>query len=172
MADQTATELVLSHQNWTSFLQAMARLYKYPYHEQLMIYAQRPDATACASYEIWNNQMRRYVQRGRRGIALIDTTRDNPEIKYVFDVSDTGVRPNSRTPYLFQFRPEHEQTVTDALADRFGIGPGNNLPDFIEEIANWLADDYWAKNKEDILRNIDGSYISDYDEEKHPVCVP
>ena len=165
MADKAASELVLSHQNWTSFLQAMARLYKYPYHEQLMIYAQRPDATACASYEIWNNQMRRYVQRGRRGIALIDTTGDNPEIKYVFDVSDTGVRPNSRTPYLFQFRPEHEQTVTDALADRFGIGPGNNLPDFIEEIANWLADDYWAENKEDILRNIDGSYISDYDEE-------
>ena len=165
MADQTAASLVLSHENWTSFLQAMARLYKYPYHEQLMIYAQRPDATACASYEIWNNQMRRYVQRGRRGIVLIDTNGDNPEIKYVFDVSDTGVRPNSRTPYLFQFRPEHEQTVTDALADRFGIGPGNNLPDFIEEIANWLADDYWAKNKEDILRNIDGSYISDYDEE-------
>ena len=165
MADQTAASLVLSHENWTSFLQAMARLYKYPYHEQLMIYAQRPDATACASYEIWNNQMRRYVQRGRRGIALIDTTGDNPEIKYVFDVSDTGVRPNSRTPYLFQFRPEHEQTVTDALADRFGIGPGNNLPDFIEEIANWLADDYWAENKEDILRNIDGSYIADYDEE-------
>ena len=165
MADQTAADLVQSHQNWTSFLQAMAKLYKYPYHEQLMIYAQRPDATACASYEIWNNQMRRYVQRGRRGIALIDTTGDNPEIKYVFDVSDTGVRPNSRTPYLFQFRPEHEQTVTDALADRFGIGPGNNLPDFIEEIANWLADDYWAENKEDILRNIDGSYISDYDEE-------
>ena len=165
MADQAAVSLVQSHQNWTSFLQTMARLYKYPYHEQLMIYAQRPDATACASYEIWNNQMRRYVQRGRRGIALIDTTGDNPEIKYVFDVSDTGVRPNSRTPYLFQFRPEHEQTITDALADRFGIGPGNNLPDFIEEIANWLADDYWAENKEDILRNIDGSYISDYDEE-------
>ena len=166
MADQTASELVLNHQKWTSFLQAMARLYKYPYHEQLMIYAQRPDATACASYEIWNNQMRRYVRRGRRGIALIDTTGDNPEIKYVFDVSDTGIRPNSRTPYLFQFRQEHEQAVTNALADRFGIGPGNNLPDFIEEIANWLADDYWAENKEDILRNIDGSYISDYDEEK------
>ena len=165
MADQTAASLILSHENWTSFLQTMARLYKYPYHEQLMIYAQRPDATACASYEIWNNQMQRYVQRGRRGIALIDTSGDNPEIKYVFDVSDTGVRPNSRTPYLFQFRPEHEQTVTDALVDRFGIGPGNNLPDFIEEIANWLADDYWAENKEDILRNIDGSYISDYDEE-------
>ena len=165
MADQTAASLILSHENWTSFLQTMARLYKYPYHEQLMIYAQRPDATACASYEIWNNQMQRYVQRGRRGIALIDTTGDNPEIKYVFDVSDTGVRPNSRTPYLFQFRPEHEQTVTAALVDRFGIGPGNNLPDFIEEIANWLADDYWAENKEDILRNIDGSYISDYDEE-------
>ena len=165
MADQTAAELVLSHQNWTSFLRSMARLYKYPYHEQLMIYAQRPDATACASYEIWNNQMRRYVQRGRRGIAHIDTTGDNPEIKYVFDVSDTGVRPNSRTPYLFQFRQEHEQAVTDALADRFGIGPGNNLPDFIEEIANWQADEYWAANKEDILRNIDGSYISDYDEE-------
>lgn len=128
MADQTAAELVLSHQNWTSFLRSMARLYKYPYHEQLMIYAQRPDATACASYEIWNQQMRRYVQRGRRGIALIDTSGDNPEIRYVFDITDTGVRPNSRTPYLFQFREEHEMAVTNALTEQFGICKvGNQL---------------------------------------------
>ena len=158
MADQTAASLVLSHENWTSFLQAMARLYKYPYHEQLMIYAQRPDATACASYEIWNNQMRRYVQRGRRGIALIDTTGDNPEIKYVFDVSDTGVRPNSRTPYLFQFREEHELAVTFALTERFEVDDARNLPDLIEEIVNWTMADYWDAHGQDILRIVEAAH--------------
>ena len=98
LADHTARQLTGSLQTWTSFLDTAARLYKYPYHEQLMIYAQRPDATACADYDLWNNTMRRYVRRGSRGIALIDTSGDDPKIKYVFDVSDTGGGERSRRP--------------------------------------------------------------------------
>ena len=98
MADHTAGQITGSYQKWTAFLTTAARLYKYPYNEQLMIFAQRPEATACAEYDLWNNQMRRYVRRGSKGIALIDTTGDNPKLRYVFDVSDTGGGENSRRP--------------------------------------------------------------------------
>jgi len=100
MADHAATQITGSHKNWTDFLTTAARLYKYPYHEQLMIYAQRPDATACAEYELWNEQMRRYVRRGSKGIALIDASGDKPRLRYVFDIADTGGGENSRRPFL------------------------------------------------------------------------
>ena len=96
LAEQTAQQLTWDIAAWTGFLKTASRLYKYPYHEQLLIYAQRPDATACAGYDLWNNTMRRYVKRGSHGIALLDTTRDRPQIKYVFDISDTGGGEHSR----------------------------------------------------------------------------
>ena len=90
LADSTAREITGSYQQWTAFLTTAARLYKYPYHEQLMIFAQRPDATACAEYDLWNNRMGRYVRRGSKGIALVDHRGNYPQVRYVFDVSDTG----------------------------------------------------------------------------------
>ena len=165
LADQTAVQVTSSYQNWTAFLQTMARLYKYPYHEQLMIYAQRPDATACADYDTWNKQMRRYVRGKNTGIALIDTSGDNPELKYVFDVSDTRGGKNARYPYLFQFREEHELAVTHALIDRFEVDGARPLPDLIEEIVNWTMADYWDAHGQDILRIVDGSFLEEYDEE-------
>ena len=143
----------------------MARLYKYPYHEQLMIFAQRPDATACADYDTWNKQMHRYVRGKNTGIALIDTSGDNPELKYVFDVADTRGGKNARYPYLFQFREEHELAVTHALTDRFEVGDARTLPDLIEEIVNWTMADYWDTHGQDILRIVDGSFLEEYDEE-------
>ena len=165
LADQTAVQITSSYQNWTAFLQTMARLYKYPYHEQLMIFAQRPDATACAGYDTWNKQMRRYVRGKNTGIALIDTSGDNPELKYVFDVADTRGGKNARYPYLFQFREEHELAVTHALTDRFEVGDARTLPDLIEEIVNWTMADYWDAHGQDILRIVDGSFLEEYDEE-------
>ena len=165
LANQTAVQVTGSYQDWTAFLRTMARLYKYRYHEQLMIHAQRPDATACATYEIWNKQMHRYVRGKNTGIALIDTSGDNPKLKYVFDVSDTQGGANARYPYLFQFRQEHELAVTNALMRHFDIGSASTLPDLIEEISDHQANAYWDANKEDILHNIDGSFISEYDEE-------
>ena len=96
MADRTAEQITGSYQKWTAFLTTAARLYKYPYNEQLMIFAQRPEATACAEYDLWNKQMRRYVRRGSKGIALVDTSSDQPKLRYVFDVSDTSGGENSR----------------------------------------------------------------------------
>ena len=115
MADRTAEQITGSYQKWTAFLTTAARLYKYPYNEQLMIFAQRPEATACAEYDLWNKQMRRYVRRGSKGIALVDTSSDQPKLRYVFDVSDTSGGENSRRPYLWEYRQEHRGVVSAAL---------------------------------------------------------
>ena len=127
LADHMATQITGSYQSWTEFLTAASRLYKYPYHEQLMIYAQRPDATACADYELWNKQMGRYVRRGAKGIALIDNSGDNPKLKYVFDMADTRTTDRSRSPYLWEYRPEHEQTVSAALEERFAVSNDGSI---------------------------------------------
>ena len=100
LADHATHQITSSYQEWTGFLAMMGRIYKYPYREQLMIYAQRPDATACASYELWSKQMRRYVMQGARGIALIDTSTGENKVRYVFDVSDTREKENARRPWL------------------------------------------------------------------------
>ena len=107
MADKVATQLTGSWQEWAGFLTTASRLYKYPFHEQLMIYAQRPDATACAEYDLWNEKMGRYVRRGSKGIALVDDSGDRPRLRYVFDISDTGTREHSRTPWLWQLEERH-----------------------------------------------------------------
>ena len=98
MADEAQRQITGSYRGWTGFLTTAARLYKYPYAEQVMIHAQRPDATACAEYDFWNEKMGRYVRRGSKGIALIDSSGERPRLRYVFDVSDTGGRefPKSR----------------------------------------------------------------------------
>ncbi len=164
MADHAATQITASHESWTDFLKTAARLYKYPYHEQLMIYAQRPDATACAGYELWNEKMRRYIRRGSRGIALIDTSGDRPRIRYVFDISDTGSRDDSRHPFLWQYRPEHEDAVTAALEQEYEVSGKEGLADQLEQIAGQMANEYWQEHQYDILHTVDGSFLEEYDE--------
>ena len=164
MASYTATHLTDSWQKWTAFLTTASRLYKYPFHEQLMIFAQRPDATACAEYDLWNDTMRRYVRRGSKGIALVDNSREKPRLRYVFDISDTGLRKNSRHPFLWELRPEHEAAVAQALTERFGAPPENNLAEQLESIAAQLVSEYWVEHKRDILDIVDGSFLEGYDE--------
>ena len=164
MASYTATHVTDSWQEWTAFLTTAARLYKYPFHEQLMIFAQRPDATACAEYDLWNDTMRRYVRRGSKGIALVDNSREKPRLRYVFDISDTGLRKNSRHPFLWELRPDHEAEVTAALEQRFGVQPEHNLADQLETIAAQLVSEYWVEHKQDILDIVDGSFLEGYDE--------
>ena len=164
MASYTATHLTDSWQRWTAFLTTASRLYKYPFHEQLMIFAQRPDATACAEYDLWNDTMRRYVRRGSKGIALVDNSREKPRLRYVFDISDTGLRKNSRHPFLWELRPEHEAAVAQALTERFGAQPENNLVEQLESIAAQLVSEYWVEHKRDILDIVDGSFLEGYDE--------
>lgn len=164
MAEQAARQLTGSRERWTAFLTTAARLYKYPYDEQLLIFAQRPEATACAEYGFWNEKMRRYVRRGSEGIALIDASGSKPRLRYVFDVSDTGGGENSRRPFLWELRPEHEDAVSAMLEREYDVPGDKGLSDQVERIAAQMADEYWQDNKHDILYIIDDSYLEDYDE--------
>ncbi len=164
MADRTAEQITGSYQKWTAFLTTAARLYKYPYNEQLMIFAQRPEATACAEYDLWNKQMRRYVRRGSKGIALVDTSSDQPKLRYVFDVSDTSGGENSRRPYLWEYRQEHREVVSAALEQRFDVSGESGFADQLERVAAQLVDEYWHDNRRDIVGIVDGSFLEDYDE--------
>ena len=162
LADRMATQITGSYQSWTDFLTTAARLYKYPYHEQLMIYAQRPEATACADYELWNKRMGRYVRRGAKGIALIDHSGDTPKLKYVFDVADTRTTERSRSPYLWEFRPEHEQVVSAAMAEQYNIQYPGNLVDQLEQISSVKVTEYFLAHEQDLLGIVDGSYLERY----------
>ena len=163
MADQVARQLTGSWQEWAGFLTTAARLYKYPFHEQLMIYAQRPDATACAEYDLWNNRMGRYVRRGSKGIALVDDSGDRPRLRYVFDISDTGTREHSRTPWLWTMNEEHAAPVMAMLEGNYGVG-GEELPQQLADVAAGLAEEYWTDHRQDILYIVDGSFLEEYDE--------
>ena len=163
MADQVARQLTGSWQEWAGFLTTAARLYKYPFHEQMMIYAQRPDATACAEYDLWNNRMGRYVRRGSKGIALVDDSGDRPRLRYVFDISDTGTREHSRTPWLWTLNEEHTAPVMAMLERNYDVG-GSDLPQQLADVAAKLAEEYWADHRRDILPIVDGSFLEEYDE--------
>ena len=162
LAQQTAKELTRYWENWTDYLTTASRLYKYSFADQLMIYAQRPDATACASFDIWNNRMNRYVRRGSKGIALLDQSSSVPRLHYVFDVSDTGVRRNSRAPDLWQYNDDLKQPVSDALTAAYGISH-ERVSQQLADIAGKLVADYWDNNSEDVRAIVDGSFLMDYD---------
>ena len=163
LAQRTAHGLTRYWESWTDYLTTASRLYKYPFADQLMIYAQRPDATACADYDIWNNRMNRYVRRGSKGIALLDQSSSVPRLHYVFDVSDTGVRRNSRDPEVWQLNDDLFQPVSEMLAQEYGIHH-ERLSQQIADIAGKLAESYWDNNSSDILAIVDGSFLMDYDE--------
>ena len=163
LAQRTANGLTRYWESWTDYLTTASRLYKYSFADQLMIYAQRPDATACADYDIWNNRMNRYVRRGSKGIALLDQSSSVPRLHYVFDVSDTGVRRNSRDPEVWQLNDNLFQPVSEMLAQEYGIHH-ERLSQQIADIAGKLAESYWDNNSSDILAIVDGSFLMDYDE--------
>ena len=163
LAQRTANGLTRYWESWTDYLTTASRLYKYPFADQLMIYAQRPDATACADFDIWNNRMNRYVRRGAKGIALLDESSGFPRLHYVFDVSDTGVRRNSRDPEVWQFNNDLKQPVSEMLAATYGIG-GGRVSQQLADVAGKMVADYWDNNGGDIRAIVDGSLLMDYDE--------
>lgn len=163
LAQRTANGLTRYWESWTDYLTTASRLYKYPFPDQLMIYAQRPDATACADFDIWNNRMNRYVRRGAKGIALLDESSGFPRLHYVFDVSDTGVRRNSRDPEVWQYNDDLKQPVSEMLAATYGIS-GERVSQQLADVAGKLVADYWDNNGGDIRAIVDGSLLMDYDE--------
>ena len=163
LAQRTANGLTRYWESWTDYLTTASRLYKYPFADQLMIYAQRPDATACADYDVWNNRMNRYVRRGAKGIALLDESSGFPRLHYVFDVSDTGVRRNSRDPEVWQYNDDLKQPVSEMLAATYGIS-GERVSQQLADVAGKLVADYWDNNGGDIRAIVDGSLLMDYDD--------
>ena len=164
LARETALGLAGSVGAWTAFLDTASRLYKYPFADQLMIHAQRPEATACASYEVWNDTMRRYVRRGAKGIALVDNSGDAPRLRYVFDIADTGTRRSSRPFSPWEIGSGNVEAVSSALEDSFGAERGVSLASQLEAAAALLADEYWMGNSRDILGIVDGSSLEEYDD--------
>ena len=163
LAQRTANGLTRYWESWTDYLTTASRLYKYSFADQLMIYAQRPDATACADFDIWNNRMNRYVRRGAKGIALLDESSGFPRLHYVFDVSDTGVRRNSRDPEMWQYNDDLKQPVSEMLSKTYGIS-GERVSQQLADVAGKLVADYWDNNGGDIRAIVDGSLLMDYDE--------
>ena len=163
LAQRTANGLTRYWESWTDYLTTASRLYKYPFADQLMIYAQRPDATACAEFDIWRNRMNRYVRRGSKGIALLDESSGFPRLHYVFDVSDTGVRRNSRDPEMWQYNDDLKQPVSEMLSKTYGIS-GERVSQQLADVAGKLVADYWDNNGGDIRAIVDGSLLMDYDE--------
>ena len=163
LAQRTANGLTRYWESWTDYLTTASRLYKYSFPDQLMIYAQRPDATACADFDIWNNRMNRYVRRGAKGIALLDESSGFPRLHYVFDVSDTGVRRNSRDPEVWQLGPDLVQPVSEMLNKTYGIS-GERVSQQLADVAGKLVADYWDNNGGDICAIVDGSLLMDYDD--------
>lgn len=163
-AERTARQITGSHLAWTAFLTTAARLYKYPYNEQLMIYMQRPEATACAEYDFWNEKMGRYVRRGSTGIALIDASGYKPRLKYVFDVSDTGGKENARRVNLWELKDAHTDSVSAMLERNYGVSGKNGLAEQFENVASQLAAEYWRDHSRDILGIVADSYLEEYDD--------
>ena len=163
-AERTARQITGSHLAWTAFLTTAARLYKYPYNEQLMIYMQRPEATACAEYDFWNEKMGRYVRRGSTGIALIDASGYKPRLKYVFDVADTGGKENARRVNLWELKDAHTDSVSAMLERNYGVSGKNGLAEQFENVASQLAAEYWRDHSRDILGIVADSYLEEYDD--------
>ena len=164
LAAQTAHEIAADGETWRSFLQTASTLYKYSFYDQMMIYAQRPDATACASFELWTNTMRRYVRRGAKGIALLDMTGDVPRYHYVFDAADTGMRKDSRSPFVWAVNEENSAVIGTMLEKEYEVSANRGLAGQLEEIAMQKAMDYWQEHQDELRDTVDGSLLMEYDE--------
>ena len=164
-AERTARQITGSYRSWTAFLATAARLYKYPYNEQLMIYAQRPNATACAEYDFWKDRMGRYVQRGSTGIALIDTSGYQTRLRYVFDVADTAPHDAARSFTLWEMRAEHEAKVCSMLTEQYDVPQDGGIIAQFERVADKLALEYWTEQKRDICDIVADSFLNGYDED-------
>ena len=163
LARETARGLAGSVGAWTAFLDTASRLYKYPFADQLMIHAQRPGATACASYEVWNDTMRRYVRRGAKGIALVDNSGDAPRLRYVFDIADTGTRRSSRPFTPWEINDGNLAEVQLGLRQAFNA-EGDWLSSQLQDVARDLAEMYFDAHRHDVAGIVDGSLMAGYDE--------
>lgn len=165
MARETISKITASKENWTAFLNTMARNYEFTYPEQVMIYAQRPNATFCKPYDEWNDEKyRRYVKRGSTGIALFVTSGNKPYLRYVFDVADTGIRRSSPELKAWEVTAENRAFLMSAMEHSFGVKADGMLEAQLEDIAMTLATEYWADHQKPFLDIVANSFLEEYDE--------
>ena len=165
MARETISKITASKGNWTAFLTTMARNYEFTYPEQVMIYAQRPNATFCKPYDEWNDEKyRRYVKRGSTGIALFVTSGNKPYLRYVFDVADTGIRRSSPELKAWEVTAENRDFLMSAMERSFGVKAEGLLEAQLEDIAMTLATEYWADHQKPFLDIVANSFLEEYDE--------
>lgn len=164
LARETIRRITSTKENWTAFLDTMGRNYEFTYPEQVMIFAQRPNASLCKEYDDWNGDAyRRYVRRGSKGIALFVTDRDKPYLRYVFDVADTGTRRSSPALNQWTIQAEYQEPLQTAMERIFGVKPQETLMSQLEAVANRLAGDYWDNYRKQLLDIIENSFLEEYD---------
>ena len=170
LLEETVRKVSSSPQEWLDFLNTASRVYQYDFTDQLMIYAQRPEAVGCTSFQTWK-KMNYYVKKGTEGIALIKSIQGRKKLRYVYDYRDTGIIPGVpvtevRQPYLWQMREEEQTDVSNFLKGKYSIqGKGNDLGTILKQIVENNVEDVLMKEVHSLLQNKEGSYLEELEED-------
>lgn len=167
LAEYHATRISSSPRDWMNYLDTAARLYRYPFMDQLLIHAQRPKATACASLELWNEKMLRWVNRGAKGIALLDETMQKTRLRYVFDIQDTHKVKGGRTPYLWQLQEKQQEALLNHLEEVYGLETkdAGNLSDALMATAKYMVEENLDEYLDGLTYVTEGTYLEELEED-------
>jgi hypothetical protein len=150
MADSAVVQITSDIQHWAAFLRTSGRMYKYQFSDQLLIHAQRPRATACAEYDVWDKRLHHFIRRGAKGIALLRRRNGQPVLRYVFDVADTGCKQDAAPIYVWQYSDQYQPVVTARLAEVFGVPGDKGIAEQLIRVSLQLATTYWNDHKYEI----------------------
>ncbi len=164
MAGQTANEITKNRGNWTAFLGTASKLYRYSFTDLLLIHAQRPQATACAEFDLWNKRMRRHIRRGSKGIGLVQMNNGRPSLRYVFDVADTEKRRDARGFVLWHYKNEYSEAITKHLEEYFEVKSKNGITELFGLVAVKCAKEFWKKYGDNVISSTAGSCLENLDE--------
>ena len=167
LAEYHATRISSSPRDWMNYLDTAARLYRYPFMDQLLIHAQRPKATACASLELWNEKMLRWVNRGAKGIALLDETMQKTRLRYVFDIQDTHKVKGGRTPYLWQLQEKQQEALLNHLEEVYGLEAKDtgSLSDALMATAKYMVEENLEEYLDGLTYVTEGTYLEELEED-------
>ena len=166
LAQEHAVSVSGSPRDWMDYMDTASRLYRYSFSDQLLIHAQHPEATACASLELWNEKMFRWVNRGARGIALLDETGQHTRLRYVFDISDTHMVAGGRSPYLWQMQEHQREEILTHLAEVYALEEKDTatLQDALMAVAREMVSDNLEEYLDGLEYAVEGTYLEDLDE--------
>lgn len=167
LAEYHAAHISSSPRDWMNYLDTAARLYRYPFMDQLLIHAQRPKATACASLELWNEKMLRWVNRGAKGIALLDETMQKTRLRYVFDIQDTHKVKGGRTPYLWRLQEKQQEELLNHLEEVYGLEAKDtgSLSDALMATAKYMVEENLDEYLDGLTYVTEGTYLEELEED-------